>query len=267
MTASAAGPTTPTSSRALLALADSGRMIGRCLRLASRDAESLIMGIALPAILLLLFTIVFGGAMQVPGAYVAYVTPGIVLLCAGFGASSTAVAVAHDMQGGMVDRVRSMPVASATLLVGHAVASVGKNLVPIGIVFGLAVALGFRAEAGVAGWAAAVGVILLWVLAITWVATFVGVAVRSVDAASGFTFGMLFLPYVSSAFVPTDSMPTWLQGFAEHQPVTPVIETVRGLLAATPVPTGTVLAAVTWSVGVSALAAVAASVVFARRGR
>lgn len=248
-------------------LGDIGRMVARCLRLEVRDIEALLMGVVLPVMLMLLFTYVFGGAMDVGGAYLDYVTPGIVLLCAGFGASTTAVAVAGDVHGGMVDRLRSMPVAGWTLLAGHTIASVLRNAVPTTIVFTIAVLLGFRAGGGLTGWIGAAVLVMLWVIAITWVAVFVGVAVRSVAAANGFTFGILFLPYLSSAFVPTASMPDWLRGFAEHQPVTPVIEAVRGLLASGTPPTGTLLAAVAWSLGIAVGFAIAAALVFARRGR
>lgn len=250
-----------------VALTDTVRMVGRCLRLEVRDIESLLMGVVLPVMLMLLFTYVFGGAMDVGGAYLDYVTPGIVLLCAGFGAASTAVAVAGDMNGGMVDRLRSMPVASRTLLAGHTIASLLRNAVPTTIVFTIAVLLGFRAGGGVSGWLGAAALVFLWVLAITWVAVFVGVSVRSVEAANGFTFGILFLPYLSSAFVPTASMPEWLRGFAEHQPVTPVIEAVRGLLATGEAQAATMVAAVAWSLGLAVVFAVAATWVFARRGR
>jgi len=224
------------------------------------------MGIVLPVMLMVLFVHVFGGAMDVGGDYLSYVTPGIILLCAGFGASNTAIAVEHDMSGGIMDRFRSMPVASATVLTGHVVASVAKNLVTTAVVFGVAFLTGFRADAGLTEWLGAVAVIVLYVLAITWVATFVGVLVHSPDAAGGFTFLMLFLPYVSSAFVPVDSMPRWLQGFAENQPVTPVIETIRGLLVGAELGNAPALA-VTWCIGISAVFLGLAAAAFARRRR
>ncbi len=245
---------------------DALTMIGRSLRVVSRDPDSIIMGIVLPVMLMVLFVHVFGGAMNVGGDYLSYVTPGIILLCAGFGAANTAITVEQDMSGGFMERFRSMPVASTTLLTGHVVASVVKNLVTTAVVFGVAYVMGFRADAGPLEWLGAVGTIVLYVLAITWVATFVGVLVRSPDAASGFTFFMLFLPYVSSAFVPVDTMPGWLQGFAEHQPVTPVIETIRGLLVGTELGNAPALA-VAWSVGIAAVFVGLSAAVFARRRR
>lgn len=250
--------------------ADTSAMTGRSLRLVSRDVDSIIMAVVLPLMLLLLFTYVFGGAMNVGTAYIQYATPGIILLCAGFGAANTAIGVQQDMTSGFVDRYRSMPVSGSAVLTGHVVASVVKNLVTTAIVFAVALLIGFRSGASLLGWAGAVGVIVLYVLAITWAATFVGVLVRSADAAGGFTFFMLFLPYLSSAFVPPETMPAWLRGFAEHQPVTPMIETIRGLLGGPGAPDvsgSTALGAVIWGAGLIALFATLAAVAFARKGR
>ncbi|GII98943.1 ABC-2 type transport system permease protein [Sediminihabitans luteus] len=247
--------------------ADVWTMVRRCVLLVSRDVDSLVMGVALPVMLMVVFVYVFGGAIQAGldgTTYLNYVTPGIVLLCAGFGAANTALAVQQDVAGGIVDRFRSMPVTAWTLLVGHVVASVVKNLVTTGVVVGVAYLMGFRPDATLAEWLGAVGIIVLWVVAITWAATFVGVVVRSVDAASAATFVMLFVPYVSSAFVPPQTMPALLRGFAEHQPVTPVIETIRGLLTGTELGTSPVLAVV-WCVGIATVFAVLAGVVFGRR--
>ncbi|WP_206074477.1 ABC transporter permease [Antribacter gilvus] len=248
---------------------DATTMVGRSLRLITRDVDSMITAVVLPVMILVLFTYVFGGAMSVGTAYITYVTPGVILLCAGFGAGNTALSVEHDMSSGMVERFRSMPVAAWTVLTGHVVASLAKTLVTTAIVFGLALLMGFRPTASLLDWLAAVGVILLFVHWVTWLATLVGVLVRSPDAAGGFSFFVMFLPYVSSAFVPVETMPSWMRGFAEHQPVTPVIETVRGLLVGgTPgAPTGdaladAALAAVVWCVALSVVFATAAGLAF-----
>lgn len=211
-------------------LADTSAMIGRSLRLVRREPDELLLALVLPVMIMVLFVYVFGGAIAVGVDYVTYATPGIILLCAGYGASNTAITIEQDMSGGIMDRFRSMPIASATVLVGHVVASVVKNLVTTAVVLGVAYLIGFRADASALEWLGAVATIVAFVVAITCVATFVGVLVRSPAAAGGFGFFMLFLPYVSSAFVPPETMPEWLRGFAEHQPVTPVIETIRGLL-------------------------------------
>ncbi|WP_438447954.1 ABC transporter permease [Gorillibacterium sp. sgz5001074] len=217
--------------------------IGRSLRHSLRDSEALAMSIMLPVMLMLLFTYVFGGAIDPSGRYVHYVVPGIILLCAGFGSASTAVSVSNDMTNGIIDRFRTMPVHSIGVVTGHVVSSVIRNMIATGVVIGVAVLLGFRSSAGPAAWAGAIGMILLFILAITWLYAAIGLAAGSSNAANGYGFILLFLPYLSSAFVPTSTMPGWLQGAAEHQPITPAIETIRGLLTGTPVHNSAWLAA------------------------
>lgn len=209
--------------------------IGRSLRHSLRNVEALIMAIMLPILLMLLFTYVFGGAIDPTGDYVNYVVPGIILLCAGFGSSSTAVDVATDMTNGIIDRFRTMPIRSVSVVAGHVAASLARNLLATCIVIGVALLVGFRPNAGVWEWIAALGVIVLFILTYTWLFAAIGLVTGSPSAASGYGFALLFLPYLSSAFVPTNTMPSWLQGFANHQPITPVIETIRGLLAGTPI--------------------------------
>ncbi|RED51753.1 ABC transporter permease [Cohnella lupini] len=209
--------------------------IGRSIRLSLRNAEALIMAIMLPVMLMLLFTYVFGGSIDPSGNYVNYVVPGIILLCAGFGSSSTGVDVAHDMTNGIIDRFRTMPIQSLSVVTGHVVASLARNLLATAVVIGVALLVGFRPSANALEWLAAIGVISLFILTITWLFAAIGLVAGSPSAASGYGFILLFLPYLSSAFVPTSSMPSWLQGVAEHQPITPVIETIRGLLTGTPI--------------------------------
>ncbi|TJY41989.1 ABC transporter permease [Cohnella pontilimi] len=200
-----------------------------------RNTEALIMAIMLPIMLMLLFTYVFGGALDPGGNYVNYVVPGIILLCAGFGSSSAAVDVAGDMTNGIIDRFRTMPIRSMSVIVGHVIASLARNLVATAVVFGLALLVGFRPSAGFVEWLAAVGVITLFILAITWLYAAIGLVAGSPSAASGYGFALLFLPYLSSAFVPTHTMPAWLRGVADNQPITPIIETIRGLLTGSPI--------------------------------
>ncbi|HWO50089.1 MAG TPA: ABC transporter permease [Ornithinibacter sp.] len=239
--------------------------IGRSLRHSARDIESLVMSVTLPVMLMLLFTYVFGGAVAGdPASYAAYVVPGTVLLCAGFGAATTAVGVANDLSGGMVDRLRRMPVPAWTLLVGHVVASLVRNLVATAIVLGVGVLLGFRPTAGLLGWIGAIGVIAAWVLAVTAVFALIGLLSGSPEAANGYGFIVLFLPYVSSAFVPVDTLPTWMRGFAEHQPVTPVIESVRALLAGN-APGPDLWWALGWALGLLVVATALMAYVFPRR--
>lgn len=207
--------------------------IGRSLRHSLRDGESLLMAIMLPVMLMLMFTWVFGGAIDPSGAYVDYVVPGIILTCAGFGASSTAVYVANDMRTGIIDRFRTMPLRASAVLTGHVVSSVLRNLFATAIVIGVGVLVGFRPQADILEWIALAGLIALYILAITYLFAAIGLAAGSPEAANGYGFVLLFLPYLSSAFVPVSSMPEWLQPVAAHQPITPIVETIRGLLTDT----------------------------------
>lgn len=196
-----------------------------------RDGESLLMAILLPVLLMLLFTFVFGGAIDPSGGYRGYVVPGIILTCAGFGAASTAVYVAGDLEAGIIDRFRSMPLRDGAVLTGDVLASLVRNLLATAVVIAVAVLIGFRPSASVTGWLGVAGLLAGCILAITYLFAAIGLAAGSVSAANAYGFGILFLPYLSSAYVPVATMPGWLQGFAAHQPVTPVIESVRAWLA------------------------------------
>ncbi len=207
--------------------------IGRSVKHSLREVDALLMAIALPVILMLMFTFVFGGAIEPGGDYVNYVVPGIILTCAGFGASSTAVSVTTDMTEGIINRFRTMPLRASAVITGHAIASLLRNLVATLVVIAVALLIGFRPTGTPLGWLAAFGLIALYILAITWIFAVLGLLARTPGAASGYGFALLFLPYVSSAFVPVETMPVWLRAFAEHQPLTPIIETIRGLLMGT----------------------------------
>ena len=164
---------------------------------------------------------VFGGAIEPGGGYVDYVVPGIILLCAGFGAAGTAVGVAEDMTTGIIDRFRTMPITSAAVITGHVVASLVRNLVATAVVIMVALVVGFRPSAGPVEWLAAIGLVALWILTITWLFAALGLVARSIEAAGNYGFALLFLPYLSSAFVPPTTLPSGLRWFAEHQPLTP----------------------------------------------
>lgn len=229
--------------------------IGRSIRHTLRNGEALVMAIALPTILMLLFTFIFGGAIDSSGGYIDYVVPGIILICAGFGASYTAVAVNYDMTMGIIDRFRTMPLPASAVLTGHVIASLLKNLFATAVVISVAIAIGFRPSATPLEWIAALGIISFWILAITALFAGIGLAASSPDAASTYGFALLFLPYVSSAFVTVESLPEWLRPVAEYQPVTPIIDTIRGLLVGTPIGTDWF-----WSLGWCTLIVVAATV-------
>ena len=245
---------------------DSLAMVGRCVRLSRRNVEVLLTSLMLPVILMLLFVYLFGGAMNTGGPYVSYVVPGVLVLCAGFGSASTAVAVSQDMHGGIIDRFRSLDVSGAAVLAGHVTASLVRNVASTVLVFGVAFLIGFRSDAGPLGWLAAGGILLLFILTISWLAALVGVLARTPEAANGFTFILMFLPYASSAFVPIATMPTWLQGFSGHQPITPIIESVRGLLNGTPVGNAPWLA-IAWCAGILAVSVALSGMAFSRRTR
>jgi ABC-2 type transport system permease protein len=246
------------------ALQDTLAMIGRSLRRSLRTPDTLIMGIALPVILMLLFVYVFGGAIQTgQAAYVDYVVPGIILLCAGYGAATTAVSVASDMTDGLMNRFRTLPVRPVAALTGHVVESVVRNAVSTALVVGVAYAAGFRPTAGLGEWLAVAGLVALYVLALTWVAVAIGIVASGPEAANGFTFAIMFLPYVSSAFVPPESMPRVLEVIATYQPVTPVTDTVRAWLIGAP--GGQPVVALAWCAGLLVVARLVAAWLFRRR--
>jgi ABC-2 type transport system permease protein len=215
-------------------VSDTGVMISRSLRRSVRDPEAFITALALPVILMLLFVYVFGGAfnagVKAGGAgYVNYVVPGLIVLCAGFGAGTTAVAVATDMSSGIVDRFRSMPIAAWSVLAGQIVASVARNLLATALVIAVGLGVGWRPAAGPAQWLGAIAMIVGFILALSWLAACFGLLVGGPEAANGATFALMFIPYLSTAFVPASSMTRVLRPIAANQPFTPVIETMRGL--------------------------------------
>ncbi|HVL22810.1 MAG TPA: ABC transporter permease [Thermomicrobiales bacterium] len=248
-----------------LSLSDSYAMTARSMRGVTRQIDALVTSIMLPIFLMLLFVYVFGGAISIGVDYVQYVVPGVIVLCAGFGAASTAVAVASDMQHGVIDRFRSLPIVGSSVLIGHVAASVATNLFSTAIVIGVAYLTGFRPTAGPLEWLGAIGLLVLFILALSWVATAIGLLVKNVEAANGATFFMLFLPYLSSAFVPTDTMPDALQVVTCHQPFTPMIEALRGLLLGTPIGNNAWLA-IAWFGGILVVAFLAATMLFNRAG-
>ncbi|WP_029291211.1 ABC transporter permease [Cellulomonas sp. HZM] len=246
---------------------DTLALVGRCLRRSTRQLDTLLLAVALPVMLLLMFVYVFGGAISAGMAhasYVDFVVPGIVLLTAGYGASSTAVDVANDITGGIMDRFRSMPIRSTGVVTGHVVASLARNALSTGLVIAVALLIGFDAGASFGGWVAALGLVALYVLAMTWIAVAIGISASGPEAASGFTFVILFVPYVSSAFVPVDSMPSVLESIARWNPVTPVADSVRALLLGHTPATSTVLAALAWCVGLLVVGRVSAGLLFRR---
>jgi len=239
-------------------------LIGRSMRHILRTPDALILSVVLPVAILLMFVYVFGGAIATGSEYVNYVVPGIILLTAGFGSALTATSVTADLTEGFIDRLRSMPVPSSAAVAGHVVASMARNLLVTAVVFGVAMAIGFRPVANLWQWLGVIGVIAFFVLAITWISVILGLLAKTVDAANGFAFFLVFLPYVSSAFVPTDTLPPFLRAIAENQPVTPIVETARGLLLGTPIG-GHAVRALLWCAALLIIAVPVSAYLFRRR--
>jgi ABC transporter DrrB family efflux protein len=244
-------------------VSDAVTMVERSVRLMRRNVDTLFVSILLP-LLMALFVYVFGGAISTGTQYINYVVPGILLLTSGYGASNTAMAVADDMNSGMIDRLRSLPIRSFAVLTGHVTASIARNAVSTAIVIVASLAMGFRPAAGPADWLAAIGLLLLYVLALSWLAAGLGVIAKSVESASTLSFFMLFLPYLSSAFVQPETMPKWLRPISEHQPITPVIETVRGFLIGTPMGNNGLIA-LAWCTGLLLFSVTLATSLYRRR--
>lgn len=246
------------------AISDALTMGGRCIRLSLRNIDALLTALILPVILMLVFVYLFGGAIETGTEYRTYVVPGVILLCAGFSSATTAVTVSQDMAGGIVDRLRSMDVGGPAVLAGHVAASIVRNAASTVVVLGVALLIGFRPTAAPLDWLAVAGILLAFVVAVSSLATAIGLLASSPEAAKGFTLLVMFLPYASSAFVPIDTMPSWIQGFAEHQPVTPVTETVRALLLSTDAGSHPATA-LAWCAALAAVSVAVSGVLFRRR--
>ncbi|MGW1882153.1 ABC transporter permease [Streptomyces sp. NPDC001970] len=246
------------------ALSDALTLTGRGIRLSRRNIDAVITSMLLPVMLMLIFVYFFGGAIDTGTEYVTYVVPGVLLLCAGFGSSTTAVSVSEDMKSGIIDRFRSLDIGGIPILAGHVTASAARNLVSTALVLVVAFAIGFRPSASASAALAAAGILLAFIVAISWLSAAAGLLAKSPEAAGGFTFFMMFLPYPSSAFVPIGTMPSWLHGFAEHQPVTPVLESLRGLLLDQPVG-NTPWIALGWCAGLLAVGVGLSGVLFSVR--
>jgi len=241
-------------------------LISRAFRLSLRNVDGMMTALVLPVILMLMFVYLFGGAIDTGTRYVDYVVPGVLLVCVGFGSGTTAVTVAHDLAGGIIDRFRSMDVRGEALIGGHVLASVARNLLSAALVVLVAFAIGFRPHADVAHWLLAVGVLALFVLALSWLAAAIGIVARSPEAAQGIAFLVSFLPYVSSAFVPIHTMPAVLRGVAGNQPATAVIDAIRASLTGGDAGAAA-WHAVVWSLGIIVFSIALSGILFRRRAR
>jgi len=250
------------------ALADTGVLTGRSLRHILRSPDTIITTAVTPVALMLLFTYVFGGAIDIgpSGSYIDYMLPGILLITIASGTAYTAYRLFLDLQGGIVARFRSMPISRSSVMWAHVLTSLAATVASLAIVIGVALLMGFRTGASVLSSLAVAGVLVLFTLALTWIAVIAGLSAKTVDGASAFSYPLIFLPFISSAFVPADSMPAPVAWFAENQPVTSIVDSLRALFAGEPVGTS-LWVALAWLVGILVVAYVAAVAVYRRRIR
>jgi ABC-2 type transport system permease protein len=244
---------------------DTTVLLGRSLRHILRSPDTIITTAIMPIAFMLLFVYVFGGAIKHgPGAYVTYLLPGILLITIASGISYTAFRLFLDMRGGIFGRFQSMPIARSSVLWSHVLTSLVANLISLVVVVLVALAMGFRSGAGALAWLAVAGILMLFTLALTWLAVIPGLTAKSPDGASGFSYPLIFLPFVSSAFVPTATMPGPVRAFADNQPVTSIVNTVRDLLAQQPVSTS-IWTALAWCLGILIVAYAVATTTYHRK--
>jgi len=246
-------------------LGDTAVLTKRSLRHILRSPDTIITTAITPIAMLLLFVYVFGGAINAGGgSYVNYLLPGILLITIASGIAYTAFRLFTDVSGGLFERFQSMPISRSAMLWGHVLTSVVANFVSLAVVVLVALAMGFRSSAGILAWLAVIGILVLFTLALTWLAVIPGLTAKSVDGVSGFSYPLIFLPFVSSAFVPTSGMPGPVRWFAENQPVTSIVNTIRGLFAEQPVGSD-VWVALAWCVGLLLGAYALAMVTYRRK--
>jgi ABC-2 type transport system permease protein len=246
-------------------LGDTAVLTGRTMRHGTRSLDTIITTAITPIAIMLLFVYVFGGAIDTGTvSYVNYMLPGILLITIASGISYTAFRLFTDMQGGIFERFQSMPIARSGVLWAHVLTSLVANVISLVVVVLVALLMGFRSGAGVLAWLAVAGILILFTLALTWIAVIPGLTAQSVDGASAFSYPLIFLPFISSAFVPTDTMPGPVRAFAEHQPATSIVNTIRDLLTQQPVGTD-IWTALAWCVGILIVAYVFANISYRRR--
>jgi len=244
---------------------DMSVMLGRSMRHILRSMDTIITVTITPIAMMLLFVYVFGGAIQTGTVnYVNYLLPGILLIAIASGISYTAYRLFIDMQRGILERFNSMPIARSSVLWGHVLTSLVSNAISIIVIILVALIMGFRSSAGVLSWVAVAGILALFTLALTWIAVIAGLSAKSVDGVSAFSYPLIFLPFISSAFVPTKSMRPVVRAFAENQPVTSIVETIRALLSNQPVGND-IWVALAWCVGITLVAYVLARRVYKKR--
>ena len=238
------------------AIGDTAVLTGRSLRHILRSPDTIITTAVTPIALMLLFVYVFGGAIDTGadrGSYIDYMLPGILLITIASGIAYTAYRLFLDMQSGIFERFQSLPIARSGVLWAHVLTSLVSILVSLAVVIGVALLMGFRTGAGFGAWLGVIGMLVLFTVALTWLAVIAGLSAKTVDGASAFSYPLIFLPFISSAFVPTESMPAPVQWFAENQPVTSIVDSMRALFAGEPVGSE-IWVAMAWLVGILIIA-------------
>jgi ABC-2 type transport system permease protein len=244
---------------------DTAVLTGRTMRHVTRSLDTIITTAIMPIAMMLMFVYVFGGAIDTgPIQYVDYMLPGILLITIASGISYTAFRLFMDMKNGIFERFQSMPIARSGVLWAHVLTSLVANVISLVIVIGVALLMGFRSGAGALAWLGVAGILVLVTLALTWLAVIPGLSAASIEGASVFSYPLIFLPFLSSAFVPTETMPGPVRWFAENQPVTSIVNTIRDLFAGQPVG-GDLWTALAWCVGILVAAYVVAMVTYRRK--
>src|SRR5262252_6770865 len=247
------------------ALHDTRVLFGRSMRHILRSSDTIITVLITPLMIMVLFVYVFGGAIRAgTGNYVNYLLPGILLIAIASGIAYTAVRLFTDIQQGLFARFHSMPVARSSVLWSHVLTSLVANAISVVVVVLVALLMGFRSSAGVLAWLAVAGILLLFTLALTWIAVIAGLSAKSVDGAAAFAYPLIFLPFISSAFVATATMPGPVRAFADNQPVTPIVNTIRDLYTQQPISTE-IWTALAWCVGILIVAYAFAMAIYHRK--
>ncbi|WP_316836219.1 ABC transporter permease [Pedobacter nutrimenti] len=244
---------------------DMSVMLGRSMRHIFRSMDTIVTVTIMPIALMLLFVYVLGGAIQIgTDHYVNYLLPGILLIAIANSVGYTCYRLFNDVQRGIFERFHSMPIARSAALWGHVLTSLISNAISVTVVILVALLMGFRSSAGILSWFAVAGILLLFTLALTWIAAIAGLSAKSVDGAIAIAYPIHFLPLISSAFVPTKSMPSGVRAFAENQPVTSIVEAIRSLLSNQPVG-NEIWVALAWCIGITLVAYIFAMRVYKKR--
>ena len=244
---------------------DTAVLTGRSLRHITRSVDTIVTTTIMPIAFMLLFVFVFGGAIDSGSdSYVDYLLPGILLITVASGVSYTAFRLFLDTQSGVFERFQSLPIARSSVLWAHVLTSLVANLMSVVAVVLVALLMGFRSGAGVLAWLAVAGILVVFTLALTWLAVIPGLSAKTADGASAFSYPLILLPFISSAFVPTATMPGPVRVFAEYQPVTSIVDAIRDLFSQQPVGAD-IWVALAWCVGLLVIAYVVAMVVYRRR--